>query len=129
MLLFITIYIYIYGDACQLWPIQWIVVNKVFPVLRHASFQTKSTHITKSFAEYSTFTKVFKNTTYFLLAYCPTLCNPIDYGSSVHGIFQARMLEWVTMSSSREPSWFRDRTQVSCIAGRFFTIWVTRETH
>ena len=47
-------------------------------------------------------------------------------GSSVHGILQARILEWVAMSFSRESSWPRDRTQVSHIAGRFFTIWATR---
>ena len=48
-------------------------------------------------------------------------------GSSVHGILQARRLEWVTMPSSREYSWPRDQTQVFCIAGGFFTIWVSRE--
>ena len=48
-------------------------------------------------------------------------------GSSVHGIFQARILEWVAMPSSRGSSRARDRTQVSCIAGRFFTNWATRE--
>ena len=48
-------------------------------------------------------------------------------GSSVHGIFQARILEWVTILFSRESSWPRDKTQVSRIAGRFFTIWDTRE--
>ena len=42
-------------------------------------------------------------------------------GSSVHGILQARVLEWVAMPSSRESFQVRDRTQVSCIAGRFFT--------
>ena len=42
-------------------------------------------------------------------------------GSSVHGISQARILGWVAMSSSRGSSPPRDRTQVSCIAGRFFT--------
>ena len=59
---------------------------------------------------------------------CPTLCNPMDYippGSSVHGILQARILEWVAISSSsRGSSPPRDRTCVSrgsCIAGRFFT--------
>ena len=52
-------------------------------------------------------------------------CNPP--GSSVHGILQARLLEWVAMPSSRESSQPRDRTQVSHTAGRFFTIWVTRE--
>ena len=54
----------------------------------------------------------------------------MDYsppGSSVHGISQARILEWVTMSSSRGSSWSRGRTQVSCITGRYFTIWATRE--
>ena len=56
---------------------------------------------------------------------CPTLCDPMDCsppGSFVHGIFQARMLEWVAIHFSRGSSWFRDQTQVSRIAGRFFTI-------
>ena len=50
-------------------------------------------------------------------------------GSSVHGILQARILEWVAISFSRGSSWPRDRTPVSCIAGRFFTIWARREAH
>ena len=45
--------------------------------------------------------------------------------SSVHGIFQARMLEWVAISFSRLSSRHRDRTQVSCTAGKFFTDWAT----
>ena len=49
-------------------------------------------------------------------------------GSSVPGILQARILEWVAIPSSRASSWPRDRTQVSCIAGWFFTIWATRES-
>ena len=48
-------------------------------------------------------------------------------GSSVHGIFQARLLEWVAISFSRGSSQPRDQTQVSRIAGRGFTIWATRE--
>ena len=56
---------------------------------------------------------------------CPTLCNP-DY--TVHGILQARILEWVAVPFSRESSQPRDWTQVSRIAGRFFTIWATRES-
>ena len=48
-------------------------------------------------------------------------------GSSVHGILQARILEWVAISFSRESSWPRDPMQVSCTAGRFFTIWATTE--
>ena len=61
---------------------------------------------------------------------CPTLCNPIDCslpGSSVHGILQATILEWVPMPFSRGSSQSRDWTQVSCTAGGFFTLWVTRE--
>ena len=48
-------------------------------------------------------------------------------GSSVYGIFQTRVLEWVAISFSRGSSRPRDRTQVSCIVGRHFTIWATRE--
>ena len=61
---------------------------------------------------------------------CLTLCDPMDcspQGSSVHGIFQVRMLEWVVISYSRGSSRPRDRTRVSCIVGRFFIIWATRE--
>ena len=50
---------------------------------------------------------------------CPTLCNPMDY--TVHGILQARILEWVAFPFSRGSSQFRDQTQVSRIAGGFFT--------
>ena len=51
---------------------------------------------------------------------CPTLCDPMDY--TVHGILQARILEWVALPSSSRSSQPRDRTQVSRIAGRFFII-------
>ena len=56
---------------------------------------------------------------------CLTLCNPMDCslpGSSIHGIFQARVLEWVAVSFSRESSRPRDWTWVSCIVGRRFTV-------
>ena len=59
---------------------------------------------------------------------CPTLCDPVDCsspGSSVRGIFQARILEWVAISFSRGSSQPRDRTQVSRIAGRCFNLWAT----
>ena len=49
---------------------------------------------------------------------CPTLCDPMDYsspGSSVHRLFQARILEWFAMPSSRGSSWPRDRTHISCL--------------
>ena len=48
-------------------------------------------------------------------------------GSSVHGILRARILEWAAISFSRGSSQPRDGTRVSSIAGRFFTIWATRE--
>ena len=50
---------------------------------------------------------------------CPTLCDPMDCippGSSVHGIFQVRILEWVAISLSRGSSWPSDWTPVSCIS-------------
>ena len=87
---------------------------------------------------------------------CPTLCNPwriswmeepgglrsrasrrvgLDWSDAaaaaadytVHGIFQARILEWVAFPFSRGSSQPRDQTQVSRIAGRFFTSWAIRE--
>ena len=60
------------------------------------------------------------------------LCHPMECGSpgsSVHGILQARMLEWVAIPFSRRSYRPRDRTWVSCITGRFFTVWTTREAH
>ena len=50
-------------------------------------------------------------------------------GSSVHRIFQARVLEWVAISCSRGSSWPRDRTLVSRILGGCFIVWATREVH
>ena len=63
---------------------------------------------------------------------CPTLCDPMDCslpGSSLHGILQARVLEWVATSFSRGSSQLRDQTQVSHIQGRCFNLWATREAH
>ena len=54
---------------------------------------------------------------------CLTLCDPMDYspaGSSVYGIFQARILEWVAISFPRASCWPRDQTCISCLAGKFF---------
>ena len=60
----------------------------------------------------------------------PMFCDLMNWsppGSSVHGILQARILEWVAIPFSRGSSWPRDWTCVSCIAGRFFTVWVTKK--
>jgi len=56
---------------------------------------------------------------------CLTLCDPVD--STVHGILQARILEWVAVPFFRGSSQSRNWTQVSSTAGVFFTIWATRE--
>ena len=56
---------------------------------------------------------------------CLTLCNAVDY--TIRGILQVRMLEWVAFPFSRGSSQPRDRTQVSRIAGEFFTSWAIRE--
>ena len=56
---------------------------------------------------------------------CLTLWDPLDY--TVHGILQARILEWVAVPFSRGSSQPRDWTQVFLIAGGFFTSWATRE--
>ena len=81
---------------------------------------------------------LFKNLEFFLTCHseskvtqsCLTLCVPMDCslpGPSVHGIFQAAVLEWIAFSFSRGSSWPRDRTRVSHIVDRRFTVWVTRE--
>ena len=62
---------------------------------------------------------------------CPSLCHPMDCGlpgSSIHGVLQASVLEWVAIAFSRGSSWPRDWTQVSHIAGKRFTLWANRET-
>ena len=61
---------------------------------------------------------------------CPTLCDPTDVilpGSEIHGIFQARILEWAAISFSRGSSQPRDRTRVSCVADRRLIVWATRD--
>ena len=60
---------------------------------------------------------------------CPTLWDPVDCSlpdSSVHGILQTRILEWVANPLSRWSSWPKDQTQISPTVGRFFTIWATK---
>ena len=80
------------------------------------------------------FTYIFNMCLCLVSQSCPILCHSMDCsprGSSVREILQARILEWVSMPSSRLSSQPRGRTQVSCIAGGFgfFTIWATREAY
>ena len=59
---------------------------------------------------------------------CATLCDPVDCnlpGSSVHGILQARILEWVAISFSGGSSWLRNWTRVSRLAGSHLILWAT----
>ena len=59
-------------------------------------------------------------------------CDPMDFSltaSSVHGILQMRILEWVAIPFSRISSWPGDQTQVSCLGGRFFIFWTIREAY
>ena len=77
-----------------------------------------------------TWLKQLKWSEVLVLQLSPTLCDPMDCsqaGSSVHGIFQARILEWVAISFSRGSSWPRDWTQVPWTISRFFTDWAMRE--
>ena len=67
---------------------------------------------------------------YSVAQLCLILCDTLDYrlpGSSVLGIFQARILAWVVISSSKGFSCPKDQTCISCIAGWFFTCWVIDE--
>ena len=71
-----------------------------------------------------------KNLCVLVAQLCLTLCDPMDCslaGSSVHGILQARILEWVVIPFSRRSSWPRDWTCISCIARTLLTLWATRE--
>ena len=75
--------------------------------------------------DYETSTKSMKKSESDVAQLCPTLCDPMDcslLGSFIHGIFQARIMEWAAISFSRESSQPRDRTQVSHIAGGLSTI-------
>ena len=65
-------------------------------------------------------------------ASCLTLCYHRECsppGSSVHGILQARILEWIAIPFSRGTSQPKDQTLVSCLAGRFFIIWATGKSY
>ena len=59
---------------------------------------------------------------------CLTLCYPMDCGSSVRGILQARIVWWVAISSSRGSSWPRDWTHISCVGRQILYHWATLES-
>ena len=76
------------------------------------------------------YTKEINSSISVVAQLCLTLCDPMECsppGSSVHGILQARILEWVAIPFCRGSSPLRNWIQVSHIAGRFFTPWATQE--
>ena len=105
----------------------WIHSSSAFSIRSQGKFQ----HLQKNWNPGGLFGSSKQNTINWKVVRvkvtqsCPTLCNPMDY--TVHGILQARILEWVACPFSRGSSQSRDRTQVCCIVGRFFTSWTTRE--
>ena len=104
-----------------------ILVWVAYPFSRGSSWprdRTQVSHIPGRF-----FTNWAKERNVCVSQSCPTFCSLMDYnplGSSVRGILQARILEWVAIPFSRVFSQYRDQTQVFCIAGGFFTVWATR---
>ena len=124
---------YVGGLLKEIWTKQYgilqvsIIILKVETCCLHAlpfKYGTKNERLPKKLHVLSL---MFKILWVLIAQLCLTLCNPIDcspLGSSVHGVFQARILEWVAISFSRGSSWPRDQTQVSCIAGRLFVLSV-----
>ena len=130
--------VYCYGKYVGLiWPgfvfsmLETVWFNRVFG-LELWSLNGGMTSMCSHFVECSL--QIFHLTVPAVLAVsvtqsCLTLCDPMDCsppGSSVHGIFKARIPEWVSIPFSRGSSPPRDWTQVSCTAGRLFTVWDTR---
>ena len=109
------------SDVQQSEPVIHTYISTPFKIF----FPHRSLHSTVLYSIYFIYAKWSEVT-----QTCLTLCDPMDSslpGSFIHGIFQARVLEWVAISFSRESSQPRDWTWVSCIAGRRFTVWATRE--
>ena len=97
--------------------------RKAIPKNSQTTAQSYSSHMLVSSVQFSSV---------LVAQLCLTLCDPMDCsppGFSFHRILQARVLEWVAISFSRGSSRPRDRTQVSCIPGKHFNLWATREDH
>ena len=87
---------------------------------------TEKTNKKCAFLNLATRWSVIASVSHSVVSNCHTMdCSPL--GSSVRGISQARILEWVATSFCRGSSTPRDLNRVSCTAGRFFTIWATRQ--
>ena len=106
------------GRWFNLWATRYLLLTKT----KIWNFLSDLFHVEKRFKVESVKVLVAQS--------CPTCCDLMDYSalvSSVYGILQARILEWVAIPFSRASSWSKDRTQVFWIAGIFFTLWATRE--
>ena len=112
------------------WEVPWIEVSGALESMgsqRDRTKQLKNNNSTWLYAYAFILISSWTNGMLLPLQSCPTLCDPMDCslsGSSIHGIFQARVLEWVAISFSRGSSWPRYQTQVSWgswPAGAFFT--------
>ena len=151
----LTVHFYLYSNALPCWPWRGCasqiepIMGVSKPLALKFPFQVQ-THHSKVLPSTTLFIRVLISSHFFLPncsreeyleqttkyshnapvkvkvpQLCPALCDPMDY--TVHGILQARILEWVAIPFSRGSSQARDRTQVSCIAGGFFTSWATTE--
>ena len=97
----------------------------------YSSWVTKSqTWLTFSFFFCLKLSSCYQYSEVLVAQLCLTLCNPMNCsppGSSIHGILQARTLKWIAIPFFKGSSWPRDQTWVFCIAGRFFSVWATKE--
>ena len=101
---------------------KWIFDFCISPNLFQSSWSVPGTILSLDWRTKNTkFISEIKNCSVVSDSLQPLECSQV--GSSVHGVSQVRILEWATYPFSRESSWPRDWTWVSCIAGRFFTVW------
>ena len=145
------------GERKRGWDVKFSLVNVCLPTLFTCSEMFLIIHILKFFYWSRVYLQCFTSSEYIAkwfsytyihfffqdsLPICVCVCvyqslSHVQFfvthglyslpGFSVHGVLQARTLLWVAIALSRGSSQPRDRTQVSCIAGRFFIIWATRE--
>ena len=105
--------------------------KSIFGVKKYSVGVQKSFYFIENSSFLNEIIILFKIIVYCLVAnLCPTLCDPMDYNppsSPVHGISEARILEWVVISFSHGSSWPRDWTHVSCTGRWILYHWVPRE--
>ena len=108
----------------------WIKKKKFGPCCTSWGSQFPSQELSPGYNSESSKSNTRPPVKVLVIQLCLTLCDPMECstpGFSLHGILQASILEWVAIPFSRGSSWPRDQTQVSCVAGRFFTVLAIRE--